>query len=57
MVLGKPTGARHERLGADVDKESRELLEDIIEAIAVHRAIGIIDLLCVPARRLCRRQA
>ena len=29
-------GARHERLGAAVDEESRELLAYIIEAVAVH---------------------
>ena len=39
------TGARHEQLGVDVDKESWELLEYIIEAVALHRAIGIVDLL------------
>ena len=47
-------GARHEQVGVDVDKESWELIEDIIEAVAVHRAIGIIDLLCVLVRRLCK---
>jgi len=38
-------------LGVDVEKESWKFLEAIIEAVAVHRAIGIIDLLCVHARR------
>ena len=38
-------------------KMGRELLEYIIEAVAVHRACGIINLICVPARRLAHRQA
>jgi hypothetical protein len=40
-------------LGVDVDKESWKLHEEIIEAVALHRAMGIVDLLCVLARRLC----
>ena len=55
--VAKGTGARHEHLGVDVDKESWEPLVETIEAVAVHRAIGIIDLLCVSARRLGHRQA
>ena len=43
--------------GADVDEESRELLEYIIEGVAEHRASGIIDFLCVLARRLGHPQA
>ena len=38
-------------------KESWELLEEIVGAVAVHRAIETTGLLCVPARRLCHQQA
>ena len=38
-------------------KRAGNSFEVFIESVAVHRAIGVVDLLCVLARRLGHRQS